>query len=70
MKNKKTPNILEKDMYIPVRDFFQEQEYTVRGEVKCCDVLAVRDDEVIAVEMKTTINLDVILQAIDRQQIS
>ncbi len=40
-KNAKTPpNLLEKDLYGPMRDFLVGQGYTVRGEVKHCDITA------------------------------
>jgi hypothetical protein len=36
------PNFRESDLYAPVRDFLAAQGYTVRAEVKHCDVVAVR----------------------------
>ena len=70
MKNsdKSSDKILEKDLYEPVRDYFKEKGWDVKGEVKYCDVAAVKDDYFLVVEMKTSLNLDVILQASIRQR--
>ncbi len=59
----------EEDLYGPVRDLLAAQGYTVRGEVRGVDVLAVRGDETLAVELKTSLNLDLLLQAADRQRL-
>lgn len=56
----------ETDLYGPVRCFLEGQGYSVRGEVGPCDVVAVRDDMVLAVELKLVLNLRLILQAVDR----
>jgi len=57
----------ESDLYIPVKQFLESQGYQVKGEVGDCDVFAVRGDEVPrVVELKLTLNLDVILQAVER----
>jgi hypothetical protein len=58
----------EKDMYSYVRDFFIERSYDVRAEVLDCDVVAVRDDVMVAIEMKTQLNIRLLAQAADRQK--
>jgi len=61
----------ESDLYLPLKQFLKAQGYEVKGEVKQCDVLAVRgDEEPVIVELKLTINLSVILQAVDRLSLS
>jgi hypothetical protein len=61
----------EIDLYPPVKAFLSQQGYEVKGEVRDCDVIAVRGDEaLIVVELKLTFNLTVVLQAVDRLQIS
>lgn len=62
--------ILEKDLYAPVRDYLIRQGYEVKGEVRHCDVSALKDDTLLVVEMKTSLNLDVILQATLRQRMA
>ncbi len=62
--------IREADLYIPVRSYLKEQGFDVKGEVGNCDVAAVRDGHVVIVEMKKRLNLEVILQAALRQQLT
>ena len=42
----------EKDLYGPVRDYLENLGYQVKGEVKDCDIAALRDGELIVVELK------------------
>jgi len=61
----------EVDLYPPLKHFLTQQGYEVKGEVQHCDVIAVRGDEpVVVVELKLSINMTVVLQAVDRLQIS
>lgn len=61
----------ESDLYAPLKQFLESQSYEVKGEVGACDVVAVRGEEPpVVVELKLTINLDVILQAVDRQALT
>lgn len=62
--------MLEKDMYVPLKNFFEEQGFTVQAEVNHVDLTAVKDDEVILVEMKTSINMKLLYQAAQRQRIT
>ncbi|MCP4151615.1 MAG: hypothetical protein GY757_27980 [bacterium] len=57
----------ESDLYLPLKRYLETQGYEVKGEVQECDVLAVRGEEApIVVELKLSLNLNVILQAVDR----
>jgi len=57
----------ESDLYPPLKQFLESQNYEVKGEVQDCDVLAVRGGESpVVVELKLALNLNVILQAVDR----
>ena len=61
----------EVDLYPPLKRFLTEQGYEVKSEVQNCDVIAVRGDEpVVVVELKLSINLIILLQAVDRLQIT
>ena len=60
----------ESDLYAPVRDYLEGLGYEVRGEVRGCDIAAVRDGELIVVELKTGFTLELIYQALDRQRIA
>ena len=60
----------EAELYEPVRSFLEAQGFTVRGEVRGCDVVASRDDDLVIVELKRGFNVDLLLQATERQRLS
>jgi hypothetical protein len=61
----------ESDLYLPLKQYLESQNYEVKGEVCDCDVVAVREDEApVIVELKLTLNLDVLLQGVDRVTLS
>lgn len=68
MREKK--KLKEEDLYAPVRAYFESLGYSVNGEVLHCDATAVKEDVLVAIEMKTSLNLDVILQAVQRQKVA
>ena len=59
---------LEGELYPPVKRFLEAQGYTAKGEVRGCDVLAVRspDEPPVVVELKLAFTLSLVLQAVDR----
>ncbi|MDR0406161.1 MAG: DUF2161 family putative PD-(D/E)XK-type phosphodiesterase [Clostridiales bacterium] len=58
----------EADLYAPVRDFLVNLGYDVKGEVKGCDMTAVREDTLVIVELKRSFNAELVFQAIERQK--
>ncbi len=61
----------ETDLYPPVKQLLERQGYTVKSEVKSCDVVGVRGHEPpVIVELKTAFTLQLIYQAIDRLAIT
>lgn len=60
----------ETDLYEPVKAFLEAQGFAVKAEVNQCDVVAVRGENVVVVELKASFNLALVLQAIDRQKIA
>ena len=60
----------ETDLYEPIRKLLADQGFTVRGEVKGCDIAATRDDVLWVVEMKLNLNLTLIFQAMDRRTVT
>lgn len=62
--------ILEKDLYRPVANFLLEQGFDVRSEVKNCDIMAVRGEEIVLIELKRNFQMKLLYQAIDRQTMS
>ncbi|MEO1133806.1 MAG: DUF2161 family putative PD-(D/E)XK-type phosphodiesterase [Cyanobacteria bacterium J06639_1] len=60
-------NVKESELYPPLKRFLESRNYEVKGEVCHCDILGVRAGEApVVVELKRSLNLDVILQAVDR----
>ena len=62
--------LLESDLSGPVRSYLEGLGYDVKGEVKDCDVAAVRDGELIVVELKRGFTLELVFQAMDRQRVA
>ena len=60
----------ESDLYAPLRDYLVAQGYRVRGEVKDCDVVATKGKDLIVVELKLRANLDLVVQAAERQRVT
>jgi hypothetical protein len=56
----------ETDLYRPVKQFLESQGYTVKGEIGPCDVVAIRGDEAVIVELKERLCLSLVLQAVER----
>ena len=58
---------LESDLYAPVKALLEGQGYVVKGEVRGCDVVAVRGQEPpVVVELKRAFGLGLVLQGVDR----
>lgn len=65
------PRMKEADLYPPVKRYLEGQGCAVKGEITDCDVVAVRaGEEPVVVELKLTLNLKVVLQAVARQRAS
>jgi hypothetical protein len=65
------PRAAEVDLYAPVKAFLEGQGYDVKGEVRGCDLVAVRGGEPpVIVELKLTFNLALVLQGVDRLALS
>jgi len=62
---------LESDLYAPVKALLEGQGYSVKGEVKGCDVVAVRGAEPpVIVELKRAFGMALILQGVSRLALS
>ena len=60
----------ETDLYLPVKRHLEAQGYTVKAEVKSCDVMALRGDEApVIVELKAGLTLQLLYQAMERMTV-
>ncbi len=60
----------ETDLYPPVKKYLEKHGYEVYGEVINCDITAKKGNEIIVVEMRTSFSVKLLLQAVDRQEIT
>lgn len=58
----------EKELYPPIRDLFEKRGYKVNAEVKDCDMTAVKDGELIIVELKRNMSVTLLAQGLRRQK--
>ncbi|MDN2664742.1 DUF2161 family putative PD-(D/E)XK-type phosphodiesterase [Psychromonas sp. 14N.309.X.WAT.B.A12] len=56
----------ESDLYLPIKHFLSNLGYQVKGEVKNCDIVAIKDQEMLIIELKLTLNITLLLQAVER----
>ena len=68
---KAAARLAETCLYAPVKTFLEGQGYVVKGEIGHCDVVGRRSDErPVIVELKMTLNLELVLQGIERLALS
>lgn len=60
----------ETDLYAPIRAFLEEEGYQVQAEVKNCDIAAVKDGQLVIVELKKAFNLKLVYQGLERQSLT
>ena len=60
----------ETDLYEPIRAFLEEEGYQVQAEVKDCDIAAVKDGQLLIVELKKAFNLTLVYQGMERQSLT
>ncbi|NOR44433.1 MAG: hypothetical protein GQ534_02515 [Candidatus Delongbacteria bacterium] len=58
----------ESDLYYPIHHYLVDNGYTVNSEVQHTDIIAQKDDDLIAIELKKTFNATVLIQAVERQK--
>ncbi|MBQ0001184.1 MAG: hypothetical protein KBT01_06575 [Clostridiales bacterium] len=61
---------MEKDLFQPIREFFEDLGYTCDGEVNDIDLYLEKGEESVAVELKESLNFKVVQQAALRQKIT
>lgn len=60
----------EIDLYKPIQRYFSREGYDVYGEVKDCDMIAVKENELIIIELKLNLSVDLLIQAAKRQKLT
>ena len=60
----------ETDLYEPIRAFLEEEGYQVQVEVKHCDIAAVKDGQLVIVELKKAFSLKLVYQGLERQSLT
>ena len=58
----------ESDLFEPVKLLFENMGYSVNAEVKSCDMTAVKDEELIVIELKKNLTVHLLSQALVRQK--
>ena len=70
MKKKKTApkkeTVKESDLYPCVAEYFTQMGFTVKGEVKGCDVVAIKDEQMTIIELKKVFNVKLLYQCTRR----
>lgn len=64
------PKLQEVDLYKPIKGYLESLGYEVKGEIKECDIVAKKADEIIIIELKLSLNITLLLQAVDRFSVS
>jgi len=60
--------INESDLFKPIQAYLINQGYSVKAEVLHCDITAVKDEELLVIELKKNLNLSLLIQAANRQK--
>ncbi len=63
-------NFKEEDMYKHIEKYFKQLGYKVDGEVGDCDVVCIKNDELIVIEMKKNFTTKLLYQGLRRQKIT
>ncbi len=60
----------ETELSKPLSLWLKKQGYTVSCEVKNCDIVARKNDELLIIELKTRFSLDLVYQAVNRKNMT
>ena len=64
------PHLKETELFEPVRQHFETEGFEVAAEVNHCDVVALKDSQLIVIELKKSLNMTLLTQAVDRQSLT
>jgi len=60
----------ETELYNPVKSLLKTLGYDIKAEVSNADIAAVREGELLIVELKTSFNMKLLMQAVKRQRLT
>ena len=60
----------ETELDKPIGKWLEKQGYSVSCEVKNCDIVARKGDELLIIELKTRFSLDLVYQAVNRKNLT
>lgn len=60
----------ESDLFSPLKEYLEHQGYSVHSEVKNCDIVARKGEELTILELKKSISLKLVVQAVKRKEIT
>jgi hypothetical protein len=60
----------ETELSEPISLWLSKQGYTVSCEVKNCDIVAQKNDDLVIIELKTRFSLDLVYQAVNRKNLT
>lgn len=58
----------ETELYLPIKEYFEELGYLVNGEVLNCDIAMTKEDKLVVIELKTSMSVKLLAQASNRQK--
>jgi len=61
---------MERDMYIIIKQYLESFDFTVKAEVNDIDIMAVKNEDIILIEMKTQLNTNLMAQGIKRSALN
>ncbi len=61
---------METELYEPIKKELLNNGFTVRSEVRNCDITALKEDMLVIIELKIAMNLTLIMQAMERQKVT
>ncbi len=59
----------EAELFHPLKKYLEQKGYTVYAEVKNCDIAAVKDNDLVLIELKNSLSLKLVLQGVERQEL-
>lgn len=64
----------ESDLYLPIKSYLEKQGYQVKGEIKDCDIVAIKNSheakQIVIIELKLALNITLLMQAVERFTLS